>query len=67
MTFKFWAKRRSTMVGPFATRDEALDAFRIAYPIKGKDYQANATKNDITTGYGEFGPQFSIQWAKARA
>ena len=62
----FWACRGKNKVGPFLTREEAIEAFRKAFPFKGSDYAARATRNDITTGYGLGGPWFDVHWAKAR-
>jgi hypothetical protein len=65
MDKKYWAKRGRKIVGPCDSRDAALDAFRKAYPVKGPDWKVNAKKNDILTGYGEFGPHFDMRWDKA--
>jgi hypothetical protein len=65
MKHKYWAKRNSDQVGPFASREEAIEAFRAAYPVKGPSYTRAARKNDILSGSGEYGPDFNITWCKA--
>ncbi len=64
--FQFWAQRGKVKIGPYPTRLEALGAFRACYPFKGKDYEAKASRNQITTGFGDRGPWFSIQWHDAK-
>lgn len=66
MDRKFWAKRGKQIVGPHATQDQALDAFRAAFPFNGPRYQASARKNQVMTGYGEFGPYSDLRWHDAR-
>lgn len=66
MQTQYWAKRGKKQVGPFATRDAALDAFRTAYPFTKALYLATAKANEILTGYGTFGPQFDMRWHPAR-
>lgn len=61
----FWAQRRKQTTGPYETRDEAIAAFTTKYPFRGKDYEARAVKNQIMTGYGEFGPHFDLRWHTA--
>jgi hypothetical protein len=65
MERKFWAQRRDKRVGPFASREAAIDAFRATFPHKGPDYMRIARKNQPSTGYGESGPHFSIEWHDA--
>lgn len=48
-------------MGPYASRDAAVAAFRAAHPVK-----KTGRGTDITTGYGTFGPHFDIQWAPAQ-
>lgn len=62
---KYWASRKGKSVGPYPTREAALDAFRAAYPFIGPAYMAGAARNQITTGAGEFGPHFDIRWHDA--
>ena len=65
METKYWAKRRKQQVGPFPTLAEALAAFREKFPYAGPAYAARAKKNEIMTGFGEFGPHFDIRWHDA--
>jgi hypothetical protein len=65
MERKYWAKRNRQQVGPFATREEAVEAFRTAFPHKGPDYMRSSKKCQFLTGYGELGAHFSIQWHNA--
>ena len=67
MERKFWAKRKTKIVGPFPTREDALAAFYASNPFKGADYMAKAKDAQIMTGYGEFGPSFDIRWDYAKA
>jgi hypothetical protein len=59
---QFWAKRGKAVIGPCATREQALQAFNSAHPVKGPAYLLTSRKNDVMTGYGTFGPHFDIQW-----
>jgi hypothetical protein len=62
---KYWAIRNKQQVGPVATREEAAEAFRAAFPHKGPEYMRTSKKCQFLTGYGEFGAHFSIQWHNA--
>lgn len=62
---KFWAKRGRAIVGPFESRESALAAFIAANPWRGPAYAATAAKNQIMTGYGEFGPYSDMHWHSA--
>jgi hypothetical protein len=63
----YWCESAEHKVGPYPTRKEALDAFRARYPFRGADYEANARRNQIATGYGRAGAWFDIRWHSARA
>jgi hypothetical protein len=65
VTFKFWAIRNKQQAGPVASREEAVEAFRAAFPHKGPEYMRSSKKCQFHTGYGEFGPHFSIEWHNA--
>lgn len=62
----YFATRGRNIVGPFDSRQEALDAFRNAYPHKGADYLAKAKSAQILTGYGADGPYFDMRWHDAK-
>ena len=69
MALKFWAlkeyqtrSKHRKLVGPCATREEAIEEFRKLYPFKGKAWEASASANQIMTGYGEFGPYSDMRW-----
>lgn len=62
----YWASRGKKIVGPFASRDEALTAFRETYPFNKPLYLCNNRANSILTGYGAYGPHFDLQWHAAR-
>lgn len=62
----YWAQRRTKTVGPYATRNEAVEAFRAKYPFKGPDYGKSAKRNQIMVGYGAHGPVFDICWYDAK-
>jgi hypothetical protein len=66
MEKQYWAKRGRKTVGPFETREAALAAFREQNPFTKALYLATAKANEITTGYGAFGPHFDIRWHAAR-
>ncbi len=59
---KFWAKRGRTITGPDETRESAVAAFIAANPWRGPAYAASAPRNQIMSGYGEFGPMFDLRW-----
>jgi hypothetical protein len=61
MTRQYWASRGKVQMGPYASREDALAAFRAANPVKKP-----GRRTDITTGYGTFGPHFDVQWAPAQ-
>lgn len=68
MEQQFWAKRgKDQITGPLPTREEALDAFREAYPHTGPQYMARAKQNQILTGYGLNGPWADMRWHDAAA
>lgn len=61
----FWAQRGRKQVGPFPTREEAVAAFRTAFPFKGADYAHTAPKNKILSGYGTNGAYLDMRWHNA--
>ena len=63
----FYARRGAIKIGPFATREAAISAFREAHPFKGPDYMASARKNDFMTGWGNGDVYFHIDWHPIRA
>lgn len=65
MSTCYWACRRRQKVGPFPTREEAVAAFVLAYPVKGPSYQQQAKANAIMTGYGSGGPWADVRWFHA--
>lgn len=67
MTTKYWAKAGKCLIGPFETRESAIRCMydRQADKRPLPDYMARARKNQILTGYGEFGPHFDMQWVDA--
>jgi hypothetical protein len=70
MERKFWSQRTSarnleSKMGPYATREAAVEAFRAAFPHKGPEYMRSSKKCQFLTGYGEIGPHFSIEWHDA--
>jgi hypothetical protein len=65
MTRQYWASRGKVQMGPYASREDALAAFRAANPVKKPGRLPNRG-TDITTGYGTFGPHFDIQWFPAQ-
>lgn len=65
MERQYWATKRKTQIGPFATREEAVTAFRAANPFKGATYEARAPRNQFLTGYGALGPHFDIRFHSA--
>lgn len=66
MSVTYWASRGRSKAGPCASREEALAAFRAAFPFKGPDYSAQARKNQICTGYGADSASFDMRWHDAR-
>jgi hypothetical protein len=56
MAVKFWAARKGKTLGPFATRDEALEAGKLLRPKR------LAPRDAFYTGYGEFGPSFDMRF-----
>ncbi len=56
MTRKYWAARRGKRLGPFLSREEAVEAGRILMPKRPDPRDA------YSTGYGEFGPSFDIRF-----
>jgi hypothetical protein len=67
MALKYWAKAGNSLIGPFETRNGAIESMRDRQADKRPlpDYMARARKNQILTGYGEFGPHFDMQWVDA--
>lgn len=55
MEKRFWSKFKSKQLGPFDSRDAAIQAMR-------DTVKAKPTRDKIMTGYGNFGPHFDIQW-----
>lgn len=53
---KYWSKRGTKQLGPFATRKAAIVAM-LDYPgsIAWK-------RKEVMTGYGNFGIHFDVQW-----
>jgi hypothetical protein len=60
MTVMYWATMGNKKVGPFPTREEALEGFNLKFPFTGESYEA--IKPRVTTGYGLGGPWFDIQF-----
>jgi hypothetical protein len=66
VTYKYWGiaypnplckgKANSVMVGPFASRQEAIDAAMAVHRNE---------RRDVLVGYGEFGPHFDLRWHRA--
>jgi hypothetical protein len=52
----FWAQRKGKTLGPFATRDEAIEAGKALLPKRRKPRDA------YFTGYGNFGPSFDMRF-----
>ena len=63
---QFWAQRGKSKVGPRASREEALAAFRKAFYFRGTDAAAQSKRWAIMTGYGSDGPWFDMRWHDAR-
>lgn len=59
---EYWAENRKRRLGPFASHQEAAEAFRAAYPVKGYPTR----RDEITTGYGAGAPYFDLRWHKPR-
>ena len=64
-TQKFWAQKGIKKAGPCSSRADAIEEYRRIFPFKGKDWAASNFRNQIMTGYGEFGPSFDIRWHPA--
>jgi hypothetical protein len=62
---EFWAQRKTQKIGPFPTRQEAIEAFRATFPHKGPEYMRSSKKRQFHTGYGTYGPHMSIEWHNA--
>lgn len=65
MKIQYWAMRGKHLSGPHESREAALIAFRVAFPFKGKPYEASAPKSQIMTGYGNGGPFADLRWNDA--
>lgn len=68
MEKQFWAKCGKKQVGPFATREAAVDQYRETHPAKSERDRKNRmamTACRIMTGYGNGGPWFDIRWHPA--
>lgn len=55
MERKWWAKCGRKVSGPFASRFEAEFGFV-------EEHGAKQRWRSVLVGYGEFGPQFDMQW-----
>lgn len=67
---QFWAEKNvgkpdHRKVGPFPTRQAAVDAFRAACPFKGPDYARRAPKAQFMTGHGSTGALLALEWHDA--
>lgn len=60
MTLQYWASRKAKKLGPFDTREEAIEAGRALLP------KQPLHKDTYCTGYGAFGAHFDIRFHSAR-